>query len=125
MPAALMSRIAATDVTFRRQGRDWVGKCLICGGPVRFDAETGIGATIEHIVPRTLGGTNALCNLGIAHARCNGEKGRRWDAGRRRRNDPERYQEIVERLRTERARRWREPDDGQGQSAAGPEMGAV
>ena len=40
----------------------------------------GEGATIEHILPRTLGGDNDLRNLGVAHRRCNGEKGRRWDA---------------------------------------------
>lgn len=109
MPALLMNRIAETDATFQRMGRDWAGKCLICGGPVRFDAQTGVGATIEHIVPRTLGGGNDLRNLGITHARCNGEKGRHWDAGRGRRTDPDRYRSIVERLRDERARRWREP----------------
>lgn len=109
MAASLMNRIAESDTTFRRAGRDWVGKCLICGGPVRFDAQTGEGATIEHIIPRTLGGGNTLDNLGITHSRCNGEKGRHWDAGRRRRADPERYREIVDRLRIERLRRWREP----------------
>lgn len=108
MSASLLNRIAATDATFLRVGGDWVGKCLICGGPVRFDARTGQGATVEHIVPRTLGGTNDLRNLGITHARCNGEKGRRWDVGRRRQGDPERYQMIVERLRDERLRRWRD-----------------
>lgn len=109
MPASLINRIAETDTTFHRVGRDWVGKCLICGGPVRFDAQTGEGATIEHIIPRTLGGRNELGNLGITHSRCNGEKGRHWDVGRRRRANPERYRAIVERLRTERLRRWREP----------------
>ena len=38
-----------------------------------FDAETGEGATIEHILPRSLGGANDLLNLGIAHQQCNGE----------------------------------------------------
>lgn len=109
MAASLMNQIAETDRTFSRAGRDWVGRCLICGGPVRFDARTGEGATIEHIVPRTLGGDNDLRNLGISHARCNGEKGRNWDAPARRRADPERYRRIVERLRDERGRRWREP----------------
>lgn len=109
MAVSLMIRIAETDTTFRHSGRDWVGKCLICGGPVRFDAQTGEGATIEHIVPRTLDGGNELSNLGVTHLRCNAEKGRRWDAGPRRRADPERYRSIVDRLRAERLRRWREP----------------
>jgi hypothetical protein len=59
-------------------------------------------------VPRTLGGTNDLLNLGITHPRCNGEKGRHWDA-KRRPADPARYQEIVNRLLAERRHRWRAP----------------
>jgi|GEM_PF-536698 5-methylcytosine-specific restriction endonuclease McrA len=106
-----LNRIAATDNTFTREGRYWVGKCLICGGPLKFDAATGEGATVEHIMPRSLGGANDLRNLGIAHRRCNGEKGIHWDGGPRRRRDPERYLALVTRLRDERARRWREAED--------------
>jgi 5-methylcytosine-specific restriction endonuclease McrA len=109
MTAPLMNRIAATDATFTLRDAHWVGKCLICGGPLRFEASTGAGANVEHIVPRVLGGTSELLNLGITHPACNGEKGRHWDSGKRRRGDPERYRAIVERLRAERARRWREP----------------
>ncbi len=104
----LLNRIAETDATFTRQGASWVGRCLICGGPLRFDADTGEGATVEHILPRSLGGTNDLLNLGIAHRRCNGEKGRRWDPKRRHRAAPERYRTLLERLRAERLRRWRD-----------------
>jgi len=104
----LLSQVAATDRTFQREGGDWVGKCLICGGPLRFDARTGEGATIEHILPRNLGGGNDLRNLGVAHRRCNGEKGRRWDPPARRRRNLARYSELVKRLRAERARRWRD-----------------
>src|SRR5689334_2888473 len=104
-----MDRIAATDRTFRREGRRWIGKCLICNGPLAFDAGTGLGANIEHIVPRTQGGTNDLLNLGITHPRCNGEKGRHWDA-KHRTADPARYEELVTRLLAERRRRQRDPD---------------
>jgi 5-methylcytosine-specific restriction endonuclease McrA len=109
MAVRLMIRIAETDATFVRQGADWVGKCLICRGPLRFDAVSGNGANVEHIVPRSLGGTSDLRNLGIAHVSCNNEKGRHWDGGRQRQTDPERYLALVERLRRERVRRWREP----------------
>jgi len=105
---ALLNQVAATDRTFKREDGDWVGKCLICGGPLRFDARTGEGATIEHILPRNLGGGNDLQNLGVAHRRCNGEKGRRWDPPARRRRDQQRYSELVARLRAERVRRWRD-----------------
>jgi 5-methylcytosine-specific restriction endonuclease McrA len=104
----LLNQVAATDRTFHREEGDWAGKCLICSGPLRFDANTGEGATIEHILPRNLGGDNDLRNLGVAHRRCNGEKGRRWDPPARRRRDQDRYSELVARLRAERARRWRD-----------------
>jgi 5-methylcytosine-specific restriction endonuclease McrA len=107
---SLMVQIARTDATFAQQGDTWVGRCLICGGPLRFEALTGAGATIEHILPRSLGGTNDLSNLGIAHRRCNGEKGRRWDPRRRHRARKEHYDELLHRLREERLRRWRETD---------------
>lgn len=106
--AERMTRIAATDSTFARQDTLWVGRCLICGGPLAFDALTGDGATIEHILPRSLGGTNNLLNLGIAHRSCNGEKGRRWDPRRRHRGQQERYTALLQRLSAERQRRWRE-----------------
>jgi hypothetical protein len=104
---ALLNEVAATDRTFQSEERDWVGKRLICGGPLRFDALSGDGATIERILSRNLGGDNDLRNLGIARRRCNGEKGRRWDPPGRRWNQA-RYAELVERLRMERARRWRD-----------------
>ena len=106
--ATLLNAIAATDATFRREGRDWIGKCLICNGPLRFDAETGTGATVEHIVPRTHGGGNGLRNLGVAHRRCNGEKGIHWDGGRRGRMQPARYEALIATLLARRAERWRE-----------------
>ncbi len=111
--AERMGWIAATDATFSRQGSDWVGKCLICGGPLRFDAASGQGANVEHIVPRALGGDDDPRNLGITHERCNGEKGRHWDSGHWRRANPERYAAILQRLAEERRRRWRDPAAGE------------
>jgi 5-methylcytosine-specific restriction endonuclease McrA len=111
--AALLNAIARTDATFTRRGEDWVGRCLICGGPLRFSARTGEGATVEHILPRSLGGDNDPRNLGIAHPRCNGEKGRHWDPKRRHRSQPERYAALLARLQDERARRWRGVSGGE------------
>lgn len=101
-----LSRVAETDSTFTRQGRLWVGKCLICNGPIAFDAVTGEGATLEHILARSRGGTDDPRNLGITHASCNGEKGRRWDKKRRR--TPEEYEALVQRFRERRLQRWRD-----------------
>ena len=102
----LLDAVAATDTTFVRKGPDWVGKCLICNGPIAFDARTGEGATLEHIRARHRGGTNDLPNLAIVHGRCNWEKGRRWDP-KRRRSEAE-YDRFVERLLARRLERWRE-----------------
>jgi 5-methylcytosine-specific restriction endonuclease McrA len=105
--AELLARVAETDATFARKGGDWVGKCLICNGPIAFDARTGEGATLEHIRARRRGGTNDLANLGVVHGRCNWEKGRRWDPKRRRSQDD--YEAFVTRLLGRRRERWREP----------------
>jgi 5-methylcytosine-specific restriction endonuclease McrA len=102
-----LSRAAETDRTFSRRGADWVGKCLICNGPIAFDARTGEGATLEHIRARGRGGSEAIENLAAVHARCNWEKGRRWDPKRRR--DPDEYDDFIARLLTRRLERWREP----------------
>ena len=106
-----MNCFAVTDATFARMSL-WVGCCLICSGPVCFEERTGEGATIEHILPCSLGGTNDLKNLGIAHRRCKGEKGRRWDPRRRHRAYPDRYDALLQRLLGERQRCWRAADAG-------------
>jgi hypothetical protein len=98
--------VAKTDATFSRRGHDWVGKCLICNGPIAFDARTGEGATLEHIRARGRGGTDDPHNLGIVHGSCNWEKGRRWDS-RKRRGDEE-YDRFIRRLLNRRSSRWRD-----------------
>lgn len=105
--AEKLSRVAETDTTFERHGPNWIGKCLICNGPLAFDARTGEGATLEHIRARHRGGSEELENLAIVHARCNHEKGRRWDP--RRRRDAEEYDAFVARLLDRRRSRWRDP----------------
>lgn len=99
-------RVAETDQSFRQVGTDWVGKCLICNGPIAFDARNGEGATLEHIRARSRGGTEDLENLAVVHASCNHEKGRRWDPKRRR--DTETYDAFVARLLERRRARWRD-----------------
>ncbi len=106
-PAERLGRVAETDTTFRLVGATWVGKCLICNGPLAFDRATGVGATLEHIRARSRGGTDELENLGLVHGSCNWEKGRRWDPKRRRSH--EEYETFVARLIDRRRQRWREP----------------
>lgn len=100
--------VALTDSTFEARGALWVGKCLICNGPLAFDARTGEGATLEHIRARARGGDDAPENLALVHARCNHEKGRRWDPRRSRPADD--YNALVERMLGRRRERWRGPD---------------
>lgn len=104
---------AATDRTFKtmpaRPGRleSVVGKCIHCNAKLSMlpSGERGPSATLEHIVPRTHGGTNALVNLAIACRRCNGAKAK-LDA--RSFQDPT-LQRVISRLQARRADRWRNP----------------
>lgn len=114
MNADVLNHIAQTDSAFQRKGACWVGRCIICNGPIRFDAATGEGATVEHIIPRTLGGGNDPLNLGVAHARCNAEKGRHWDPVRWHRNRQAEYTALTERILRERARRFRQASSQRG-----------
>jgi len=47
--------------------------CWHCGNPMRFGPPHNIGksATIEHLLPRSLGGTGQLDNLRLCHVGCN------------------------------------------------------
>lgn len=111
--------IIATDATFERaehRGREvWLGKCLHCSAylVVELAGEPVSRATVEHIVPRVHGGTDALENLALACARCNAGKGVRHD--RNYRTDP-RARELVTRLLARRQERWRPlpPSPGSG-----------
>ena len=104
-PAERLCRVAESDSTFRRVGPNWVGKCLICNGPLAFDARTGEGATLEHIRARGRGGGEDIANLGIVHGRCNWEKGVRWNPKKRRSADD--YEVLVSRLLERRQERPR------------------
>ena len=100
--------VAATDRTFERKELDGEpileGKCIHCQRKLalRADGTPLNGATLEHIVPKHHGGTDALENLAIACARCNSEKGLRHD--HKRADDPK-LQEIIARLQKRRRER--------------------
>lgn len=51
-------------------GKGGDGKCAICGSYVNFD-----DMTVDHIVPLSRGGTNAMRNLRLACRTCNRSKG--------------------------------------------------
>ena len=71
--------------------------CHICGQPVdkTLSGRDRMGPTLDHLVPRARGGTNARSNLRLAHLSCNSAKRAGVQAGRRRR-PPERHPGIVD-----------------------------
>lgn len=103
----LLVAVARTDSTFalREPQGLWVGKCLLCNGPVAFDPRTGEGASLEHIRARSRGGGEEPANLAVVHRSCNSEKGRRWD-NRRARSDDD-YERFVQGLLNKRRARFR------------------
>ena len=109
---ALLLWCAATDRTFDRAELRGVevlaGKCIHCNCLVCVDLDGSrlLRATLEHIVPRNHGGTNALDNLAVACGRCNGAKGIRHD--NQRWGDPK-LMAMIERLQERKRKRLREP----------------
>ena len=55
------------------------GRCLLCGKRVKLSRKYPHpeAATVDHIVPITMGGSNTYDNAQLAHARCNKAKGNR------------------------------------------------
>lgn len=47
--------------------------CWLCGNPIDLTAakKSPWGLTVDHVLPRSRGGTDDLCNLRPAHHRCN------------------------------------------------------
>ncbi|MEM9861458.1 MAG: HNH endonuclease [Myxococcota bacterium] len=101
---------AATDATFERRGDRLVGQCIHCQRRLSVDLDPAPQvATVEHIEPRTHGGTDAVENLAVACARCNQGKGKRLD--HRKRSDPT-LSRVIDTLRARRAERLRTaPED--------------
>ena len=106
---------AATDSTFElgelaSGKRVLYGKCIHCNRRLMIGADgSPLGReTVEHIVPRNHGGTDAIENLAIACSRCNHGKGVRHDA--RAWDDPG-LQRVISTLQDRRRARWREPPE--------------
>lgn len=59
------------------------GRCYLCGGKMlrprggKYFAERHWWPSLDHITPLSDGGAERLGNVALAHAMCNGEKGRR------------------------------------------------
>ena len=104
----LILQIVATDRTYRPVEGGYQGNCIHCNTRLMI-TERGelVGkATVEHIVPRTHGGTDALENVALACRSCNNEKGRRHDL--RGPGDPG-YEKVVTFLLERKRKRYRAP----------------
>jgi hypothetical protein len=66
-------------VRLRELGDRDAWTCWVCTGEVDPSAVSGSphAASVDHVVPRARGGTNAPTNLRLAHRRCNGQRGSR------------------------------------------------
>lgn len=58
-----------TIYKMKTKRNDGICPCYVCGMHVELK-----NATLEHIVDRSAGGTNAMDNLDISHAKCNHER---------------------------------------------------
>jgi 5-methylcytosine-specific restriction endonuclease McrA len=100
--------VVAADSTFQQvlvQGEQhWVGKCIHCNAKVLVSLAGETRATLEHIEPKTHGGSDDPENLAIACARCNSGKGMRLD--HRKRSDPT-LSKVIDMLRARKLARLR------------------
>jgi len=74
-PARRRKRARIREALRAMQG----GRCCWCGGtmgpPAMRNSESPDSETLEHIVPKSMGGKEELENLALAHVRCNQERG--------------------------------------------------
>ncbi len=62
------------EILFQRQK----GHCAICGDELKLSNSNPLhpnAISIDHIIPRSLGGSNFLHNLRVVHRRCNIARG--------------------------------------------------
>ncbi len=57
--------------------------CQLCFEPIDFVSRAtrknpSLGRSIDHIIPKTLRGTDDLTNLWLTHFKCNARKGKQW-----------------------------------------------
>ncbi len=52
-------------------------RCHLCGGEVAPFYPRSVMASVDHLTPRSRGGTDELSNLALAHQGCNARRGNR------------------------------------------------
>lgn len=60
-------------------------RCMICRQPLDFAVKVPHprAVTVDHLVPRSLGGKTTFANLRLAHYSCNHDRGAGWNARHR------------------------------------------
>ena len=48
-------------------------RCWLCGEP--FSNKSGRKPSLDHVIPKSKGGTTAMDNMRLAHSRCNYKRG--------------------------------------------------
>lgn len=82
-PPQVMWGRANRNMTVLQQRRETIYKmktkrhngicpCFVCGKHVKLEE-----ATLEHIIERSKGGTNAMDNLDISHGKCNHDRSKK------------------------------------------------
>ena len=106
----LMLMCAAIDKTWQWSSNNWQGKCIHCNRRliINHDGRSDTDATLEHITPRTHGGTDELDNLTIACGRCNHQKGRTIDILS---SQDVRYLNVIDYLTQKKESRLRPPHE--------------
>ena len=66
--------IVRSDIEAMKAEGGWYVPCIHCGRRLFVGDDGETSATIEHIIPRCQGGSNALENVAIACETCNNEK---------------------------------------------------
>lgn len=67
---AVRANRRATIYKILKSRHNGVVPCFVCGEHVEYEK-----ATLEHVVPQSKGGSDAMHNLSISHFRCNVNRG--------------------------------------------------
>lgn len=69
--------------------------CTLCGDPISLGGEKYLGSiTVDHIIPKSCGGTYRMDNVQPAHMKCNSIKGN-IEIGESMRDPNEEYRRLV------------------------------
>jgi 5-methylcytosine-specific restriction endonuclease McrA len=77
----ISKKLAKMETLRRRPGGD---KCHLCGSPLDFSirrTKHPLYVTVDHLIPKSLGGGDHINNLKLAHRSCNMRRGNSMEFG--------------------------------------------